>query len=214
MSLPGKLIVIEGLEGAGKSTAIDIIANQLRQSQIKVQLVREPGGTAIGEVLRSILKNSQYKETLQARTELLLMYSARIQLLEEVIIPALKQNTWVIADRFELSSFAYQGGGRNLDREFIKQLSHFCLEGFTPDLTIYLDITPEDGMKRAKIRGQFDRIELETIDFFHRVYNEYAHLTQELSGLQRIDASLPLTQVQKELTKIIKQFIVQQTPHD
>src|SRR5690606_8845031 len=110
MSFSGKFIAIEGLEGAGKSSAVELLVNRLQQASIQVLITREPGGTAIGEILRSILKDPRYKETLNAKTELLLLYAARIQLINEVILPALKQGIWVITDRFELSTFAYQGG--------------------------------------------------------------------------------------------------------
>ncbi len=150
----GKLIVVEGLEGAGKSTAIITITDLLKQQGYTVLQVREPGGTAIGEQLRAIIKNTDYKEVLTDKTELLLMYAARLQLLQEVIKPALQQGHWVVADRFELSSFAYQGGGRGLDKNLIQQLSTFCLQGFQPDLILYLDLQPELGMQRVIRRGK------------------------------------------------------------
>lgn len=164
-SLSGKLIVIEGLEGAGKSTAINTITELLTERQIKTLTTREPGGTAIGEILRALIKNPDYRDILDDRSELLLLYTARIQLFEEIIKPALRQGVWVIADRFELSTMAYQGDGRGLDQEIINQLSSFALKGFKPDLIIYLDISPEEGMKRVKSRGEFDRIEQQSIDF-------------------------------------------------
>lgn len=142
---PGKLIVIEGLEGAGKSTAVDTLVTLLSEAGISAITTREPGGTEIGEQLRSIIKNPQYKNILDDKSELLLLYTARTQLLEEVIKPALKKGCWVIADRFELSTRAYQGGGRGLNLNVINQLSEFCLDGFKPDLTLYLDISPEQG---------------------------------------------------------------------
>lgn len=119
----GKLIVIEGLEGAGKSTAVATVADLLTQAGIKTITTREPGGTEVGEQLRSIIKNPKYKDILDDKSELLLLYTARVQLLEEVIKPAL-QGTWVIADRFELSTMAYQGGGRGLSQAMI-HLSEF-----------------------------------------------------------------------------------------
>lgn len=162
----GKLIVIEGLEGAGKSTAIKTVIELLEKRHIKTLTTREPGGTVIGEILRDLIKNPEYRDILDDRSELLLLYTARIQLLEEVIKPSLRQGIWVIADRFELSTMAYQGGGRGLDQEVINQLSSFALRGFKPDLTLYLDIGPEEGMTRVKSRGEIDRIEQQSIDFF------------------------------------------------
>lgn len=109
-SLTGKLIVIEGLEGAGKSTAVNLVVELLSQKKISTITTREPGGTKIGEILRSIIKNPEYNNVLDDRSELLLLYAARIQLIEQVIKPALNAGQWVIADRFELSTLAYQGG--------------------------------------------------------------------------------------------------------
>jgi dTMP kinase len=209
MSRPGQFIAIEGLEGAGKSSAIQSMENLLSEQQIPVFLTREPGGTAIGESLRQILKNSDFKNTLDARSELLLMYTSRIQLVEEVIKPKLKQGVWIISDRFELSSFAYQGGGRQLDMDFIKILSQFALHDFKPDLTFYLDIDPEIGLKRANSRGALDRIEQEKIDFFHRVATTYHQLIKEDKSAITIDASLPIREVQHQVESSLIKFLSQ-----
>lgn len=208
-SLYGKLIVIEGLEGAGKSTAVHTVLDLLSQKNINTLTTREPGGTAIGEILRSIIKNIEYKDVLDDRSELLLLYTARIQLVEQVIKPALKQGSWVVADRFELSSLAYQGGGRGLDQNMIQNLSDFCLDGFKPDLTLYLDITPEIGMKRASLRGQFDRIEQQSIDFFNRVYDTYTHYIKADPKGVIIDASRSVQEVQHAIQKVMNQFLEQ-----
>lgn len=206
-ALTGKLIVIEGLEGAGKSTAVNIVIDFLSERNIKTITTREPGGTAVGEVLRAIIKNPEYSDVLDDRSELLLMYAARIQLVEQVIKPALRQGYWVIADRFELSTRAYQGGGRELDPKMLNNLSAFCLNGFKPDLTLYLDITPELGMQRAKLRGTFDRIEQQSIDFFHRVHETYIKYIQEDTDISIIDASNPLQEVQCAIQTVLTQFI-------
>jgi len=174
----GKLIVIEGIEGAGKTSAMNSVLSVLAEHGIKTITTREPGGTAIGEALRSIIINPDYAGILDDRSELLLFYVARVQLLEQVIKPALAQGTWVVADRFELSTQAYQGGGRDLDQAFIKALSQFCLNDFAPDLILYLDIPPEIGIERITNRGKFDRIEQQSIDFFHKVHAAYAKLIQ------------------------------------
>ncbi|KTD41151.1 dTMP kinase [Legionella parisiensis] len=209
-SLSGKLIVIEGLEGAGKSTAINTITELLTEKQIKTLTTREPGGTAIGEILRALIKNPDYRDVLDDRSELLLLYTARIQLFEEVIKPALLQGVWVIADRFELSTMAYQGGGRGLDQEIINQLSSFALQGFKPDLIIYLDISPEEGMKRVKSRGEFDRIEQQSIDFFHRVHKSYTRHIEMSTNAITIDASQPLQEVKQAIQKAMNEFIESQ----
>ena len=206
----GKLIVIEGLEGAGKSTAVTTVINLLNQYDIKTVATREPGGTAIGELLRAIIKNVDYKDIIDDRSELLLLYTARMQLIEEVIKPALKKGYWVIADRFELSTIAYQGGGRGLDQDMINRLSQFCLAGFKPDLTLFLDISPEEGMHRAQLRGQFDRIEQQGILFFHRIYEAYMSYIKTNKDIEVIDASLPLDKVQLQIVQKVSQFIEHQ----
>jgi dTMP kinase len=206
----GKLIVIEGLEGAGKSTAVNTLVDLLNKSGISSITTREPGGTEVGEQLRAIIKNPHYKNILDDKSELLLLYTARIQLVEEVIKPALKKGCWVIADRFELSTMAYQGGGRELNKEIINQLSEFCLNGFKPDLTVYLDISPEQGLKRAQLRGQFDRIEQQNVDFFHKVHTTYMQCIREQSNVVIIDATRTLSEVQEQIKIEVAQFIEQQ----
>lgn len=207
LKTPGKLIVIEGLEGAGKSTAVATVVSLLNQAGIKTITSREPGGTEVGEQLRSIIKNPEYKDILDDKSELLLLYAARVQLLEEVIKPALQQGTWVIADRFELSTMAYQGGGRGLSQAMIKHLSEFCLNGFKPDLTLYLDLSPELGIQRAQLRGQFDRIEQQKIDFFHKVHKAYMQCIQEQNNIVKIDATLPLLEVQEYIKNAVHHFL-------
>ncbi|WP_454780911.1 dTMP kinase [Legionella sp. WA2022007384] len=206
-SSTGKLIVIEGLEGAGKSTAINTVIELLAKRHIKTITTREPGGTVIGEILRDLIKNPEYRDILDDRSELLLLYTARIQLLEEVIKPSLRQGIWVIADRFELSTMAYQGGGRGLDQTMVNQLSSFALKGFKPDLTLYLDISPEEGMIRVKSRGEVDRIEQQSIDFFHRVHESYIHYVERCANTVTIDARRPLYEVQQSIQNVMNEFI-------
>jgi dTMP kinase len=205
----GKLIVIEGLEGAGKSTAVKTIVELLHQFDIKTITTREPGGTEIGETLRAIIKNPEYTDILDDKSELLLLYTARVQLLEEVIKPTLAKGIWVIADRFELSTMAYQGGGRGLNQQMIQQLSQFCLNGFKPNLTLYLNLSPEQGMKRAQLRGQFDRIEQQKIDFFHKVHQIYMEYVDTQPNTVLIDASYSLVEVQESIKKAVCRFIEQ-----
>jgi dTMP kinase len=208
MSSPtGKLIAIEGLEGAGKSTALKTIVEVLTSLNIKTITTREPGGTAIGEQIRTIIKDPQYKEVLDDRSELLLLYTARVQLIKQVIKPALAQGSWVIADRFELSTMAYQGGGRGMDKTIIQQLSAFCLQGFKPDLTLYLDISPEQGLQRVKMRGAFDRIELQAIDFFYRVHETYLQAVEASPNMLKIAADQSIDEVQLSIKKVLHDFI-------
>lgn len=211
ISAKGKLIVIEGLEGAGKSTAVNTVIDLLAERQIKTITTREPGGTAIGEILRNLIKNPEYHDVLDDRSELLLLYTARIQLLKQVIEPALQKGIWVIADRFELSTMAYQGGGRGLDQEMISHLSSFALQGLKPDLTLYLDISPEEGLQRVKSRGELDRIEQQSIEFFHRVHDSYLQYIKMNPYIVSINASLTLKKVHQALQKAINEFIEHQT---
>ena len=132
------------------------------------------------------------------------------QFLMRLIKPALQKGNWVVADRFELSSFAYQGGGRGLNSEMIERLSSFALDGFKPDLTLYLDITPELGMERARKRGQFDRIDQQSIDFFHKVHTAYMQRISNDATCFKIDSILPIKEVQQHILVAMKQFLEQQ----
>lgn len=193
---PGRFIVVEGLEGAGKTTAMKTIKRLLAELHIDVMTTREPGGTFVGEAVRHLIKESPITEPLDSRTELLLFYAARVQLLEQVIKPALHRGSWVLADRFELSSFAYQGGGRKLDERMLQSLSTFCVRDCQPDLIVFLDIKPEQGLERALKRGKLDRIEQESLDFFNDVYASYHKYIKTLTNVIMIDASKPLMVVQ------------------
>ena len=203
----GRCIVVEGLEGAGKSSAINAIKQFIENLQLKVVLTREPGGTRVGETIRHLIKEKTIAEPLDARAELLLLYASRVQLLEHVIKPSLNSGSWVVADRFELSTWAYQGGGRKLDKEVIAHLSAFCLKDFKPDLIIFLVITPEQGLQRALGRGKFDRIEQESIEFFNDVYNAYQEQIKTMKSVVVIDASLPLAVVRKSIMTALKNYM-------
>ncbi|MCR9191098.1 MAG: dTMP kinase [Gammaproteobacteria bacterium] len=200
----GRFIVVEGLEGAGKSTAIATLKTLLQQHDIQVLLTREPGGTPLGETVRTVIK---HEEPMDPRAELLLFYAARVQLLESVIKPALAVGTWVLADRFELSTFAYQGGGRGMSSEMISHLSKFCVGTMQPDLLFYLDITPEQGLERAIGRGKLDRIEQESISFFESVHAAYHQYLQAMSAVVYVDASRDLPQVQDALIVAMNHYL-------
>lgn len=202
----GHFIVIEGLEGAGKSTALHTIKQFLMPLVPEIIVTREPGGTRVGEVARQLIKESIPSEPLDSRSELLLLYAARIQLIEQIIRPALSRGSWVVADRFELSTWAYQGGGRKLDQNMINQLSWFCLQDFKPDLIIFLDISPEKGLKRAQKRGKFDRIEQESLLFFMDVYHAYHERMKTLNNVVMIDASKPLAVVQNLILDALEKY--------
>lgn len=207
MAEKGRFIVVEGLEGAGKSTAMHTISNYLASHiNAPVLTTREPGGTQVGEMIRTIFKQ-QHDEPLHAYTELLLLYASRVQLVEQVIRPALEHGTWVVADRFELSTFAYQGGGRQVDSEIIAQLSKLSLRGFKPDLLLFLDINPLQGLERTKVRGYSDRIEEETVEFFNQVHQAYHQQLKNSANAVIIDANQPLELVQQAINHHLDQFI-------
>lgn len=203
----GKFIVVEGIEGAGKSSAINVIEAVLQKHNIAFIKTREPGGTPLAEALRDIVKSASHDEELTQETELFLMYASRSQLMANRILPALAQGTWVIGDRHDLSSRAYQGGGRQFDDKVMYAIADVTLKGFTPDLTLYLDIAPELGLARAQARGELDRIELEKIEFFQRVRNKYLTLATASESTDIIDASQAMQAVHSDVAKSVEAFI-------
>lgn len=197
--LASKFIVIEGLEGAGKSTAISYINNWLALQNVpsdKVVYTREPGGTELAERMRDIVKMEVQGELLQDKAELLLMYAARVQLVEHVIKPALADNSVVVGDRHNYSSLAYQGGGRGIDLQLIEDIKQVSLGDFKADLTLYLDIDPELGLSRARGRGELDRIERQAISFFERTRKVFLSLVAADNNAFTVDASQTPKQVE------------------
>ena len=151
--MTGKFIVIEGLEGAGKSTAHQCVVDTLKELGVNdVVFTREPGGTPLAEKLRHLIKH-ETEEPVTDKAELLMLYAARIQLVDNVIKPALAQGKWVVGDRHDMSSQAYQGGGRQLGEALLTNLKQTVLGDFEPDLTLYLDIDPAIGLARSRGRG-------------------------------------------------------------
>lgn len=169
----GLFITLEGTEGSGKSTQIAVIKAHMEAKGHKVVCLREPGGTPIAEEIRTLLKKTRKDDNMCDKTELLLMYAARAQLVETVIKPLLVAGTDVICDRHDLSTVAYQGGGRGMNMDDINAIRKVVLGDFRPDLTIIIDVDPKIGMQRARNRGELDRFELSQIDFFERVRNTY-----------------------------------------
>jgi len=205
--MTGKLITLEGGEGAGKSTVLEIVRELLVQRGLDVVVTREPGGTPAGEAIRNVLLDPQYRG-LRAETELLLMFAARAQLVREVIQPALAAGRWVLSDRFTDASFAYQGGGRGQPEERIAELEHWAAAGVTPDLTLLLDLPVADGLKRANGRSSADRIEMENADFFERVRATYrARAAAAPARFRVIDASQPLPTVLAGVRRAVGPFI-------
>ncbi|MBL4783298.1 MAG: dTMP kinase [Porticoccaceae bacterium] len=204
--MKGKFISVEGTEGVGKTTNIQCIEEWLEARGIAYIATREPGGTALGEKIRALLLDKD-NTAMAATAELLLMFAARAQHLEEKIIPALAAGTWVLCDRFTDATYAYQGFGRGLNREHIKQLEKLVQGDLHPDFTLILDIDPELGMSRVRARGELDRFESEALEFFDRVRAGYRERAAENPARYcLVDASDPLAVVQEHIVAALNIF--------
>ena len=199
----GLFITLEGTEGAGKSSMIPVVKRVLEESGRQVVCVREPGGTPIAEKIREILKTPA-DEKLNDKAELLLMYAARAQLVETVIRPTLAKGVDVISDRHDLSTIAYQGGGRKIPLSLIDKARQVALGDFHPDLTILMDIDPYVGMQRAKGRGALDRFEQEQMAFFGRVRNTYLDCAKNDASIVVVNAALDLKTVTYQVESVVK----------
>lgn len=174
----GKFITIEGVEGVGKSTNIELIKNLLDNENISYLVTREPGGTLLAEKIRDLLLHYTEEPPVEL-AELLLVFSARAQHIEKVIKPALAKGTWIICDRFTDATYAYQGGGRDLNIDTISKLETMVQGELKPDLTLILDLDPTAGLARAKKRGELDRFENEQIEFFEKVRAAYLGIAED-----------------------------------
>jgi dTMP kinase len=197
-------ITLEGPEGSGKTSQVPPLAEFLRQQGLSILTTREPGGTSIGEQVRSILMRMD-NQALQPRTEILLFCAARVQLVEEVIRPDLANGSVVICDRYADSTLAYQGYGHGLDVTFLRRLLDFATGGLWPDLTLLLDIESEQGLNRKrKCEGEWNRLDAYSVAFHKRVRQGYLELArQEPQRWQVIDASQPWEMVQSALRSAI-----------
>ncbi|KIE19125.1 thymidylate kinase [Vibrio sinaloensis] len=203
-----KFIVIEGLEGAGKSTAINAVMETLKQAGVeRIKNTREPGGTVLAEKLRTLVKQEHDGEVLQDMTELLLMYAARVQLVENVIKPALESGTWVVGDRHDMSSQAYQGGGRQIAKETMASLKQTTLGDFKPDLTIYLDLDPRVGLERARGRGELDRIEKMDMSFFDRTRERYLEMANADESVMVVNAEQTIDKVAADIKIALRSWM-------
>lgn len=207
MSQRGLFITVEGGEGVGKSTNMAYLENCLRDSGIDLLVTREPGGTALGEELRQLLLQVR-EQSVSATAELLLIFAARAQHLEELIEPALASGRWVLCDRFTDATYAYQSGGRGIDAATVRSLEKLVQGGLRPDCTLLLDAPVDVGMARARGRGELDRFEREEMDFFERVRATYLRLAEDGEGRYRvIDASQPLEGVQQQIHRICRELL-------
>jgi len=203
----GKFITIEGIEGAGKSTCMSLIASEMTSHGIEILQTREPGGTELGEELRDLLLGHRH-DGMAEDTELLLMFASRAEHLQRKILPALRDGKWVLSDRFTDATYAYQGAGRGLDVQKIAALEQWVQGEMRPDLTLLMDLPVEQGMQRAGKRSAPDRFESEATSFFDRVRSSYLDIAAANSGRVRvIDASRDLEEVSASITETIKQFI-------
>lgn len=197
----GKFITFEGIDGAGKSSHVEWLADSLRARGLVVHVTREPGGTELGEKLRTLLLN----EPMHLETETLLMFAARREHLARLIEPALARGEWVICDRFSDATYAYQGGGRGLDRAKFLALEHWVHEHLQPDLTLLFDLPLEVARERIAVASRvLDRFEQERADFHERVrqaYLERAHTNP--SRIRVIDANNTLESIRKTLEQIV-----------
>ena len=201
--IKGKFITIEGSEGSGKSTNIRFVQEYLNSKNIEFISTREPGGTPIAEKIRDLLLDKA-NTSLCDDAELLLMFAARAQHLNELIIPALEAGKWVISDRFTDASYAYQGGGRGLSWEKIAQLEQWVQGRLRPDATILLDIPVDIGMERVRERGETDRFEQEQLSFFNRIRDAYLRLAKENpERFHIVDTQPAIKEVHKRLMTIM-----------
>lgn len=207
--MSGRFIAFEGGEGAGKTTQITLLEQNLYQKGIRCIITREPGGTPGGEDVRTLLKKGE-KSRWDGVSEALLLYAARHDHAEKLIKPALQENFWVLCDRFSDSSFAYQGFGRNLGLERLETLHHLALGNFFPDLTFIFDIPPEESydrvLKRRKrgphLKDRFDDMDM---DFHHRVYEGYKTIAEKYKDrCELVSANTSIDKLQKVIFDVIQ----------
>jgi len=203
----GLFITLEGPEGAGKSTNREYLAERLRAQGVDVVLTREPGGTPLAEKIRELLL-APSDESMNADTELLLVFAARAQHLAEVIRPALARGSVVLCDRFTDATYAYQGGGRGLSHDRIAALEAFVQGDLRPDLTLVFDLPVEVGLARATARGRLDRFEQEGRTFFDAVRSTYLNRAAATPARYRlVDAALSLSEVQQSLDALLPELL-------
>ena len=201
----GKLISLEGVDGAGKTTHLEYLCDYLVKRQVTVLTTREPGGTHVGEQLRSILLDAA--EPIAPLTELLLMFAARAEHIQKVIRPALLAGTWVLCDRFTDATYAYQGGGRGIDSQHIEVLEHMTQGSLRPDLTFLLDLPVEVGLRRRRgLDRSRDRFESQDLEFKQRVRLAYLERSETEPRILCMDGTLPIETIQREMGKKLGQL--------
>ncbi len=207
--MKGMFITVEGSEGAGKSTNLVFIQERLQAAAKKLVMTREPGGTELGEAIRELLLGHKH-DGMSDDCELLLMFAARAEHLNRVIKPALEQGNWVVCDRFTDATYAYQGGGRGISMQRIEALENWVQGELRPDLTLFLDIPVDVGLKRAGDRSAPDRFERQQIDFFERVRACYLERARsDVARYRIIDAGQSLEDVQRDIARVLAEVLDQ-----
>lgn len=198
----GLFIVMEGVEGAGKTTQCRLLASWMEETGVSFTLAREPGGTPVGEAIRRVVLD-RGDLTMPPETELFLILGARAAFVLDVVLPALEAGRVVLADRFELSTFAYQSFGRGLDLEEVRRANRLATGGLRPDLCIVLDVPPEVGLERKGAAGPGDRIEREGSAFFRRVREGYRTLASQEPNVRLVEAGVGSQDVQASLRRAL-----------
>lgn len=205
--MKGIFITVEGTDGSGKSTQINLLMDYLKSKGCDIVFTREPGGTQISEKIREIILDVGNKE-MTGTTEALLYAAARAQHVEEKIIPAVNAGKIVICDRFVDSSIAYQGAARGLGSDVIMQINKFALGGIMPDITLFFNLSPEKGILRKKNERELDRMESEKLEFHKKVYNGYKYLCAEYpERIKVIDADDTVENVHEVVVNMIDQLL-------
>ena len=217
MKLAGRFITLEGLDGCGKSTQLALLAEYLRGRGLETTATEEPGGTAAGRQIRELVLKAS-AEPLTAPAELALMFAARAQHIEQVILPALRSGAVVLCDRFTDSTVAYQGYGRGISLEVIRALEQALCQGLRPDLTLLLDVDPETAARRTggrnqSARQQPTRFEKEGLEFFERVRQGYRALARdEPHRVRLLNGMEPIAQVEEAVRRAVEEFLRRATP--
>jgi dTMP kinase len=202
----GKFITVEGTEGVGKTTNIELIRKLINKRGVELVSTREPGGTFLAEEIREMLL-AKREEQVNPTAELLLVFAARAQHIQEVIEPALTRGAWVLSDRFTDATFAYQGYGRGLSLDTISLLEGLVQGELQPDITILLDIDVELGLERARSRAELDRFESEALSFFERVRTGYlSRAKSQPERFRLVDAGQSLEKVQADITELFSRL--------
>jgi dTMP kinase len=208
MAKKGKFITFEGGEGSGKSTHIERLASRLRADACQVLIVREPGGTEVGEQIRHILQYSKQSAAMVAETELLLFSASRAQLVREIILPALSDDRIVLCDRFFDSTTVYQGVGRRIDPQAVAAINAFAIDACHPDLTLVIDLDPRTGLERARGRELFDRMENQALEFYERVRQGYLDLAKrEPKRVKVVDGNQSVETVGRQIWDLVKHVL-------